>query len=159
MIQQEQRTTIRRLGTQAAKRKNALWLAAGILGAFLAAETSYRVRELLAAELIFGVGLILLSVLVAIFYLVAVACERGFDRTRRAYTSLWIEHHRIFSSLKMITVSRQPGGRPEPAYRVQIAVAHAADSTARAFTRHQVEALASGLESGRKQPEFDAFLP
>ncbi|HKM81699.1 MAG TPA: hypothetical protein VJY15_12135 [Candidatus Acidoferrum sp.] len=103
MIQREQRTMIRRLRTQAAKRKNALWLAAGILGAFLAAETSYRVRELLAAELIFGVGLILLSVLVAIFYMVAVACERGFDRTRRAYTALWVQHHRIFGTLKTIT--------------------------------------------------------
>src|SRR5208337_2185360 len=45
----------------------------------------------------------LFSVLVAIFYMVAVACERGFDRTRRAYTALWVQHHRIFGTLKTIT--------------------------------------------------------
>jgi hypothetical protein len=64
---------------------------------------------------------------------------------------------RLVSSGK--AVSHQPSGRPESAYRVQIAVAHATDSTARAFARHQADALASGLEFARKRPEFIAFPP
>lgn len=103
MIQQEQRTMIRQPGTQAAKRKKALWLFAGVLGVFLAAEVNYCLRELIVAELILGVGFFLLSTLIVICYLVGVACGRVIDRTRRVCALLWVQHHRIFSALKMTT--------------------------------------------------------
>ena len=120
MTQPERITKIRRLGAQAAKRKKALWVVAGIVGASLAIETNYVVRELLAAELIFGLGSILLWVVVAILYLIGVACERGFDRARRACrracTSLRV-HHQLRPRSDTFTEARPATGggcrRPE----------------------------------------------
>ncbi len=93
---------LRGLGTPPAKRKKALWVAAGIFGAFVAFETSFWFRELIVAELFFGVVFFLLSALVASFYLVGVACARVFESTRRACTFLWVQHHQIFGTIRMI---------------------------------------------------------
>jgi hypothetical protein len=103
VIQRQQMTMIRGLGTPPAKRKRALWVAAGILGAVVAFETSFWLRELIVAELIFAVVFFLLAVLIASFYLIGVACARVFDGTRRAYAFLWVQHDRIFGTVKMIS--------------------------------------------------------
>lgn len=73
-------TLIYRLRAQAAEHKNILSAAVMTVAGLLVFEF-YVLRELLAAELLFGLAFAVLSSLAAMFYLIGVACERGFDRT------------------------------------------------------------------------------
>ena len=98
MTLQQQWTLIRRLRTQAAEHKKLLSAAAVTLEALLAFEI-YFLRELLAAELLFGLGFALLSSLMAMFYLIGVVCERSFDRIEVRAHLLMGSVRRIFNSL------------------------------------------------------------
>lgn len=60
-------------------RKRLLW----ILAIFLILQI-YFVRELLAAEVLFGLGFIALALLAGLFYAVGVVGERGLDWADRA---------------------------------------------------------------------------
>ena len=101
MIQRQQWTMIRRLRMQAAEHATVLSAAAGLLGVFLAFEI-YFLRELLAAELLFGLGFALLSILAATFYLIGVVFQRGFDRTQACARLLMGSLGRMFECFEMM---------------------------------------------------------
>jgi len=101
MIQRQQWTMIPRLRMQAAKHATVLSAAAGLLGVFLAIEI-YFLRELLAAELLFGLGFALLSILAATFYLIGVVCQRGFDRTEACARLLLVSLRRMFECFELV---------------------------------------------------------
>lgn len=94
------RTTHRGFKTEAAKHKNALAIAGGLAGVFFALEF-YFLRELLAAELLFLLGFAVLCGLLAVFYLIGVACEEGLDRTNAGAHLLAHSARRSADSLEL----------------------------------------------------------
>ena len=80
MKPRHQWTMIHRLRMQATEHKNILSAAIMTVAGLLVFEF-YFLRELLAAELLFGLAFAALSSMVAMFYLIGVSCQRGFDRT------------------------------------------------------------------------------
>ncbi|MGD0957932.1 MAG: hypothetical protein ABR953_14045 [Candidatus Acidiferrales bacterium] len=80
-----------------------------ILAAFVVFQL-YFVRELLAAELIFGVGFAVVLVLVGIFYLVGTLGERGLELTEAGARVALSSARRGYSALEEI--SKRPLRHP-----------------------------------------------
>jgi hypothetical protein len=80
-----------------------------VLAVFLILQI-YFVRELLAAELIFGLGFAVLLVLGGIFYLVGTIGERGLDLAEAGIRVVADSARRGYSSLEEI--SRKPFRHP-----------------------------------------------
>jgi hypothetical protein len=70
----------------------------------------YFVRELLAAELLFGLGFAVLAILAAICYLVGAAGERGLDLAEAGIRVLSSSARRGYASLEYL--SRRPFRHP-----------------------------------------------
>jgi uncharacterized membrane protein YedE/YeeE len=70
----------------------------------------YFVRELLAAELLFGLGFAVLAILAAICYLIGVVGERGLDLAEAGIRVLSSSARRGYSSLEYL--SRRPFRHP-----------------------------------------------
>jgi len=70
----------------------------------------YFVRELLAAELLFGLGFVVLLVLGGIFYLVGAIGDRGLDWAEAGIRVIGDSARRGYSSLEEI--SRKPFRHP-----------------------------------------------
>ena len=98
MIKQHEET-VHAVAIYISRHKRAVLGAAGVLGSFLAFEV-YFLRELLAAELLFGLCFVLLSSLLAVSYLIGTACERGFDRAEARV------HELVNSTRRVSTLSR-----------------------------------------------------
>lgn len=80
-----------------------------ILAAFLIFQL-YFVRELLAAELIFGLGFAVVLLLVGIFYLVGTLGERGLELTEAGARVAVSSARRGYSTLEEI--SKRPVRHP-----------------------------------------------
>lgn len=63
----------------------------------------YFVRELLAAELIFGAAFAIVALLVAVFYLVGTLSERGFELTEAGARVIATSARRGYSALEEIS--------------------------------------------------------
>jgi hypothetical protein len=72
-----------------------------ILAAFLVFQL-YFVRELLAAELIFGIGFAIVFVIVGIFYLVGALGERGLELTEAGARAVASSARRGYSTIEEI---------------------------------------------------------
>jgi len=80
-----------------------------ILAAFFVFQL-YFVRELLAAELIFGIGFAVVVVMVGIFYLIGTLGERGLELTEAGARVVASSARRGYSTLEEI--SKRPVRHP-----------------------------------------------
>jgi len=111
----ERWTWLRALKAEATKHERVISAAGAVVAAFLAFEI-YFLRELLAAEFFFMFFFALLGGVLASLYLIGVACERGFGRTRTGTQLLKHLWQRASDSLEVLAANafRHHGHHPVP---------------------------------------------
>jgi len=97
-IEERVKEVVRPFAQNKKLQKRAAWT----LGIFFVLQV-YFVRELIAAELLFGLAFAFMFALVAIFYIVGTIGERGFDWAEIGVRAVAVSSRRAYSAIEEIS--------------------------------------------------------